>query len=414
MLGMRIGRPGRASLRTAIPMLSAAMLLGACAHGSSDLTNAAAWSQCAASSLVVTGQMGERLHPRFLPPGFVPETLYKETETSQGMLTYIAAPSDDTPWIEIGKNSTSLAPAELLDELRNETVTIHGHPAATAGTPGATFDIAWEEAEGIVVYVIGHRLTAAQVIAIAQGVEYTPGSRFTYPIRPKVVLSRAQAIAKLPGNSSHVNAVLSSFGEVDAVLSPTRQGVFNREPVLDPTVEVGRAVWMVWDGGGRGLVVDATTGAVLATPDAIHQTAAARLTDRSKPGCAPPFGVLTRSEISFLTSPPRGATTSTIKLTTMRTLLGVSETADLGNCQLHECDPAVPVWLMINSAPDCSLAMRCGPLPGHSTSPSSPPGTWSIRPFDARTGAQTGFATQNGGRGPVPSDLIDLPDLEPK
>lgn len=407
--------PGRAATAFAalVSVAVAGSMLAACAYGpksSSQATDVSgATNECAAAALAVTGRMGERLHPKYVPDGLILET-GRETELGQRGLFYIGAPSADRVWLELDKKSTASLPAGLLDEVRSPTVIVHGKRAVTAGTPGETFNIAWQESVGVVLIVTGHRLSAAQVIAVARGLEYTPGTTFTYPIRPQVDVSREQAIAKLSSTGSRTHAVLSSFGEVDAVLSGETQPL-NHEPVLDPSIEVGRAVWLVWDDSGKGALVDANTGGVLVGLPNVKQTSAASVTDRSKRGCAPPFGVLTRTEIRYLTGAP--TPTTTLKLVTLGTLLDLSETAPLGNCGLHECDRAVPVWMMVRSAADCSLLMRCGPLPGQSPWPSAPAGSWSLMPFDARTGAQTGFATAAGGRGPVPLALTNLPDLEP-
>ena len=393
-------------------------LLGACTQvrtsgPSQDTLLGAPLSECAASFLVVTGLTGERLHPQLLPPGFFLEQ-GSETELGQGWLTYITAGSGDSPWLEMGKYNTTLPPADLLGEEQKQSVTIQGRPGVSAIAPfGETVNVAWEESAGIVVFVTGHKLALADVVAIAQSVEYMPGSTFTYPIRPTVTLSRERALARFPGGGSASKAILTSFGEVDTVLLGLSLPL-NHVPVLNPTIEVGRPVWVVWSNAGKGVVVDAVSGDIVASLASINGAALASLSDRSRPGCLPPFGVLTRSEIDFVTRPLDRATT-TMKLVTLQTLTSIAETNELGNClTLHACDPNVPVWVMIRDAPDCSLLLRCTALPGQRPLPTAPPGSWSVTPFDARTGPQTGFSTAAGGRGPLPLDLTDLPDLEPE
>jgi hypothetical protein len=392
-------------------------LLGACAQSgisspSEDTILGAPLGECAASSLVVTGLIGERLHPQLLPPGFVLEQ-GSETELGQGWLTYITAGSGDRPWLEMGKYNTTLSIADLLAGEQTQSVTIQSRPGVSTIAPSnETVNVAWEESPRIVLFVTGHKLALAEVVAIAQSVEYLPGSTFSYPIRPTVTLSRERAGAILPGGGPASKAVLTSFGEVDAVLSGPSLPL-NHVPVLNPSIEVGRPVWVIWSGAGKGVVVDAVSSKVLASLVGVNGAALTSLHDRSRPGCAPPFGVLTRSEIGFVTRPRAGATT-TMKLVTLQTLRSTAETSNLGNCTLHACDPNVPVWVIIRSAPDCSLLLRCTALPGQPPLPTAPPGSWSVTPFDARTGPQTGFATAAGGRGPLPLDVADLPDLEPE
>ena len=386
--------------------------------------------QCAASSLLVTGIQGERMHPNQLPPGFVLEQGSSETELGGvGFLTYSTPGYGDRPWLELGRYNTSQPAGTLLGATQKTAVVVQGNPGVLAtGAPGGSDDVAvdWRVSPGIVLFVTGYKIPATEVIAVANHVTYSAGTVFTYPAQPKVTVTRQRALSMLPGATSSSRAVLTSFGEVDAVSTPS--GPINHVPTLRSDIGVTLPVWVVWQSGQtgqtltahKGVVIDANSGAELVDLKGVKPASLRALTDRSQSGCEPPFGVLTRSEIKFLVPAAPGAS-ATLKLVTLRILISIQDGSDLGDCSLAACDPGVPVWVWIGTAADCSLMFRCGPPPfansGPGLTPASPlptppPGSWALRTFDARTGPQnTELSGETGGHGPVPADVASLPDL---
>src|SRR5258706_8224435 len=149
MLAVRNGEPRQAwpqrVLATVLVAGFSGALLGACSQGrtsspSQDTILGAQLSECEASTLVVTGLMGERLHPQLLPPGFVLEQ-GSETELGQGWLTYIAAGSGDRAWLEMGKYNTALPATGLLAGEQKQTVTIQGRPGVSAISFNQTLNV---------------------------------------------------------------------------------------------------------------------------------------------------------------------------------------------------------------------------------------------------------------------------------
>jgi hypothetical protein len=278
----------------------------------------------------------------------------------------------------------------------------------------------WNASVGVVLFVTAHSIPEAEVLAVAEHVQYVAGTEFTYPSKPKVTVTRQRALSMLPGTTSNSRAVLTSFGEVDAVSQTS--GPINHVPTLNPNVEVIRPVWVVWSGAPDnqtlpvhgGIVVDGNSAVKLADLGGVNSASLLSLTDRSQNECQPPFGILTRSEVQFLI-PAMPATTGTVKLMTLQMLRSIKDGSIVGNCSLAACDPNVPVWVWIGTASDCSLMFRCSPpFPNASPLPTPPPGSWAMRPLDARTGPQnTALSGGSSGHGPLPSDIAGLPDLAP-
>ncbi len=378
--------------------------------------------QCAASSLLVTGIQGERMHPNQLPPGFVLEQGSESELGGVGFLTYTTSGYGDRPWLELGRYNTSEPAETLLGASQKTAVIVQGNPGVLAtGAPGGSDDVAvaWRVSPGIVLFVSGYKIPATEVVAVANRVTYSAGTVFTYPAQPKVSVSRQRALSALPGATSSSRAVLTSFGEVDAVSTPS--GLINHVPTLSSDIGVTLPVWVVWQGGQtgqtltarQGVVIDANSGVELVDLKGVKPASLLALTDRSQNGCEPPFGVLTRSEIKVLVPTVLG-TSATLKLITLRMLISIRDGSALGDCSLAACDPDVPVWVWIGTADDCRLMFRCGPPPNPSASalPTPPPGSWALRPFDARTGPQnTELSGGSAGHGPVPADVASLPDL---
>ena len=86
----------------------------------------------------------------------------------------------------------------------------------------------------------------------------------------------------------------------------------NHRSSIATDVPVTQPVWVAWAGTSDrsapvpAVVVDARSGETVATLPAVDPRALAALSDRSAPGCAPPFGVLTRAEVTFLEPPASG------------------------------------------------------------------------------------------------------------
>lgn len=380
---------------------------------------------CAASSLVVTGTQGERLHPDELPPGFVLQGGSEFELGAMNLLEYATPVYGDRPWLELGRYNTTL-PLETLTGggSQHRVITVQGKSAMlTGGAPAGPTDevVDWNASVGVVLFVTAHNIPESEVLAVAEHVQYAAGTEFTYPTQPKVTVTRQRALSMLPGAASSSRAVLTSFGEVDAVTQTSRS--INHVPTLNPKVEVIRPVWVVWSGALNGptlpvhggIVVDGNSAVKVADLDGVNSASLLSLTDRSQSGCQPPFGVLTRSEFQFL-MPATPGITATVKLMTLQTLRSIKDGSTVGNCSLATCDPGVPVWVWIGTASDCSLMFRCSPpFPNASPLPTPPAGSWAMRPLDARTGPQnTELSGGPSGHGPLPpSDIAGLPDLAP-
>jgi len=402
---------------------AAALLMVACGSPSVSSapasTDASASGPCAASALAVTGTRGERLHPRVLPIGFTLESFYDEADLgAMHMLMYTTPGSGDRPWLELGRRHSAIPLSSLMGINQSEPVTIQGKAGLQfAGPPQGSGDIAidWTESIGVILFVTAHNVPASEVLAVANNLQYVPGTSLTYPTRPRVTVSKRQAQSLLPGAGSSPQAVLTSFGEVDAV---TSLPPINHVSVLNPSVEVTRPVWVVWtrtkEDVKKTVVVDANSSVKLAELTGVPAASLLSLTDRSAASCEPPFGVLTRREIGYLIpTPPQ--ITSTLKLMTLGTLRGTKEGSFVGNCNLVICDLQTVVWVWSASATDCSLMFRCGPPgPFAQAGPTPPPGSWAIRTFDARTGPQsTELSAIPSGHGQLPLDVANLPDMAP-
>jgi hypothetical protein len=237
-------------------------------------------------------------------------------------------------------------------------------------------------------------------------------------------------------STAGVQAALTSFGEFTAV----RALDANHRSSIAPDVSVAAPVWVVWVPSGakrsdRAVVVNAQSGAPIASIPQIDARALASLTDRRAPGCAPPFGVLTRSEATYVRQPMPGQAV-TMKLVTLGDLTSRPEFASFANCGLQECDPTVPVWLTIATASDhrfLSGGPGGGPQvlvggPGAVTGPVGPTGprgpagptttikagSYTVTGLDARTGPQdTTLDGSSSGAGTPPPALLALPDLSP-
>jgi hypothetical protein len=369
---------------------------------------------CPAASLAVTGKSDEHLHPNWLPAGFV-LTQGNESELgSTGGLMYSTPVNGDRPYIEIARYRSAL-PVEQLVSGTHTPTTVNGHDGiVNVGVPDPRWKaVAWTEAPGTALIVTGYQLSEAIIRRVAESIQYESGSPFTYPTHPTVTVTRDDAIAALGAASEHAHSALTSYGELVAVNSTLSSG----DQANVAGIPVTRAVWVAWVPSGllsdpmpdNGVVVDARSGTIIERLPFVHGGVLAHLTDRSIATCAPPFGVLTRSEASYL-RPPRAGTTTIMKLTTQGALDATRTLAGFAQCALHVCDPSAPAWLFVQTAPDQRLNDR-----GLRSPSSTQPGSWTVSAIDARTGPQSsdlgGFTSSSG---PPPADMLAVPDLAPE
>ena len=377
-------------------------------------TTIASTADCAAASLVVTSKSNERLHPDWLPAGFV---LTQGSETALGTtggLMYSTPVNGDRPYIEMARYHSNV-PLDQLVSGSHSPVTVNGHAGIfNIGVPLPKWTaFAWTQAPGTALIVTGYEMSRADLLRVAESVQYESGSPFTYPTHPAIKVTRAQAVAALGPLHGHTSqSALTSYGELTAV----ENAGTSSEPAHGAGLPVTRPVWVAWVASGlqsdpppdNAVVVDAASSETIERR-AVHGGVLDHLTDRSDGTCAPPFGVLTRSEASYL-SPPRPGATMIMKLTTQGAL---EATPTLGvdlQCALHACDPSVPAWLLIQTASDDRLNDR-----GIARGPANTqPGSWSVSTLDARTGPQSsdlGGFTESSGE--PPADVLAVKDLAP-
>ncbi len=367
---------------------------------------------CPAAALAVTGTSSERLHPGWLPAGFV---LKQGSETelgSTGGLMYSKPVNRDQPYVEIARYHSAL-PVEQLVTGNHSPLTVNGHDGIfNVGVPLPQWTaVAWREDPRTALIVTGYQIERTELLRVAGNLQYVSGSPFTYPAHPTVTVTREEAVAALGTSSENAHSALTSYGEFVAVNSTQTSG--EQPPVA--ALPVTRPVWVAWAPTGlqsampdQAVVVDAESGAVTHSMPA-SGAVLDHLTDRHVATCAPPFGVLTRSEASAV-RPARAGTTMTMKLTTLGRLLATK--TFFGNCAIHICDPSVPAWLLIETAPDQRLGERNrSPL---GTPPNTQPGSWTVSALDARTGPRSstlgGFTS---GSGQPPADVLAVTDVAP-
>jgi hypothetical protein len=218
------------------------------------------------------------------------------------------------------------------------------------------------------------------------GVTTAPsGAIVTLPLRAGHIITRSKAlaIASSPGQMKAVDAKLSSFTEVKALLAAS-----NPEQLQTPSEQVAapwKPIWAVIteatgqpataeDFGAELLVlVDAASGHVdLRVSAGVHPAWFKVLTDRSSPRCAGgsavrlPFGVLTRTEEAYTvrrqnganTGANLGSTTVELKLTYLRDFYRV-DAAFFGGCLHMNCHLEELLWLpldVVSAAPGKTLA----------------------------------------------------------
>jgi len=370
-----------------------------------------ALSSCPAAGLVVSSTSGERLQPNWLPAGF---TLRNGNEADLGQigdLDYQTRRSDSR--VEILRYHSTQPLASLFAGTPTPTI-VQGHPGIrSVGNPDPQYAaLLWRPQPGVVLVVNGYKLPQADLYKVATNVHYAPGSPFPYPAHARISVTRQQALAALVAPSSEKHVALSSFGEFDTLARSGPQPS-SALPVLTAGSDVTRPVWIAWTQGPAHAarysvdVIDAQTDQLISIPG-VAEHALESITDRSRPSCAPPLGVLTRSEASYLQPSPKG-TVEITKLSTQGTIDSYQHNSPT-QCDLPStCDPTVPVWIFIQTAPDqrftqMETGLGVGPT-------NTKPGSFSITMLDARTGPQnTNFASELGP-GTPPAAMLAVPDL---
>jgi hypothetical protein len=276
-------------------------------------------------------------------------------------------------------------------------VTVQGHAGLVSdGAPGGFIAVAWTTAPGIALVVSGYKLPETEVRTIADGVRYTPGTTFGYPVHVGFI-TREDAIARVDSLQSAHAAVLSSLGEVEALTGRS----WSELSVVTP-------VWVVSaPAAPSAFVIDASSGTLLGSVARRGKLDA--LTDRSTAGCELPLGVLTRSEVLAL-HPAEPGVKLTAKMTTLTDFAATGVGAGFTQCMLTACDANVPVWVLVSTATDQRFTDEIRGPAGRPRN--TAPGSWQVIAVDARTGPQdTDLATVSLGAGSPPAALGAIKDL---
>jgi hypothetical protein len=172
------------------------------------------------------------------------------------------------------------------------------HDTAPAGQPPTpafpeTVTITWSPAAGTTLQVTGTNIPIPEVEQMAASVTYSAGSITTLAATPTYSVSAGRAENALPAADRHgAHAALSAWAEIEHVRDPRS------------TVDDYRPAWLVYSRDEQGTfnfaVVDAHTGAVLQPVSTTGTAWVTAVTDRSKPSCQPPVGMLTRREVAWI------------------------------------------------------------------------------------------------------------------
>jgi hypothetical protein len=367
---------------------------------------------CPAASLVVTSTSHETLAPTWLPAGWVLSEGNPADLGTHGNLTYTPPGGGDPPRVELLRYNSTMPLAQLSSGSVHQRVTVQGHSGLyTSGLPALLFtSVGWVESPGVEIVVSGYKLDEPTLLRVADGVTYQPGATFTYPTHPPIRLTRAEALATIHDTTADGRAILTSAGEFNAVTDSVGPG--EHITPIPSTVPVTTPVWVVWDDplGPQlrpAFAINADSGVRLAAN--LDFTKISRLTDRSGPACAPPFGVLTRSEVLSM-RPAAPGTKQTAILTTFARFAATYSGRGFAQCNLESCDPTAPLWVLISTAPDQRFVDE---ERGPTGRPITHGPSWQLLAVDARTGPQTTSVdnTSSLGPGPAPADLLRLRDL---
>jgi hypothetical protein len=249
--GRRSRRPAvvAAALVIVVALVATVVVIGQ-GHGSPTRVEVAPTSSsspaanCPAASLPVTSTSGERIHPGWLPTGFVLTEGNESNLGDRGNLTYSTPRNGDRPRVEILRYRTNQALTTLYTGTA-KPLTVRGQPGIlSVSTPHVLplTAILWRPAPDLALVVNGYKLTDADLRRIADNLEYESGGTLTYPIHPEVAVARGQALAAAGLERKDARSVLTSYGEIDAVAT----GVANHFPTLASGVAVTQPVWVVW------------------------------------------------------------------------------------------------------------------------------------------------------------------------
>ena len=385
----------------------------------SPSTAVAPATNCPAASLNITSTSGERLHPTWLPPGFVLTSGNESDLGAQGFLTYSTPGNGDHPRVELLRYRSNQSLSSLYSGTTQRTLTVHGDPGIlSVGVPQATpisKAVLWRPAPDLALVVNGYKVSDADLIRVAEGVDYFIG-RDPHVCDPPRSRSDARGRSRRSAARSRTRTRCSLRS---ASSTRSRTGAANHLPTLATGIAVTQPVWVVWTSGAGSestpaAIVIASGGspAVAATVN-VKERALDSLTDRSAPMCAPPFGVLTCSEVAYLRPPLSGANTVS-KFTTEGALTSTSALSGFFDCSLDACDSTVPVWVLIQTATSQLFANMESRPPGI-TPGDTKPGSFSITMVDARTGPQSSNVGSSSelGSGPAPAGVLSITDLAP-
>jgi hypothetical protein len=373
---------------------------------------------CAAAFLEVTSTGGERLHAGWLPPGYTKTEGNPDDLGATGDITYSGPGAGDQPRVSLIRYRSTAPLAEFVMGDPTQNITVQGHAGIlTVPTQPTQYTfVAWRPAPGIALVTGGRNFDRPDLLKVAQNALYEPGAKFTYPLHPDVKITREQALRKLGTSIAGARAALTSYGELTAIIAGRLPKGSQPATTHDPAT---RAIWVAWAPSGlqsdpmpdNAIVVDAKSGETIERLHAVFAGVLDNLTDRTGSTCAPPFGVLTRAEASYLRSFLTGPT-STVKLSTQGTLDATHTFAGFAQCTTFVCDPTVPVWLFLQTATDARFAPTGGPA-GRQTS-NTQPGSWTMTALDARTGPQdTRLNGSTSSWGSPPADILAVTDLAP-
>lgn len=241
------------------------------------------------------------------------------------------------------------------------TATVNGFPAkiyttytGPTGTPPSpafpqTQSISWSPTSGTTITVTGTNIPSAELLQVADGVTFSAGTVEQLRATPTYSVSSATAVHALPESQRHAAvAVLSAWAEIERV---GRQAATSQADY--------RPAWLVYADRPQGqvtwAVVDARSGAVLQGPQTGQDGWVHAVTDRSKTGCEPPLGALTRTEMTEVefrnTEAPAGTTLSLLSGPTAASLVhGYTQPCTLA------CDPLV--WVTYINAKQSSMTLN--------------------------------------------------------
>lgn len=365
---------------------------------------------CPAATAKVTVAAGERAELTVLPPGFVLRSGDPEHLESGVEPTYApAGAGPNAAKITLQHRLDGLPPAAVFGGIHESTlvkvtpVEVDGASGALeeisnkvpspGGGPSGQVSVAWTIAPNVTLVLRGSGLDTQAMLAAARGAHYTTGPATLLPLKLTTSTTAEAAIGRLPGPAVRArHAVLTTLNEaLHAAPGPTpgRGALQPRPSPLHSLADV-RAVWLVWEDAQpwphTWAIVDAHTGNLVDIPRNDSAPWLTAVTDRRTPGCNPPPGIFTRSEITMKNLGPNPPSTFTLKLTTLAAL-PADNPLSRSPLLCGSCRPDTPLWV----ATDTSTA---------------PPST---RFMDAVSGNELVDV-----RAPIPSSITQLQDLAPQ